>query len=141
MAEFIQPQKYDTLAGRPVRDMRANDVVSLYFTGTLGCVGSTFGTTSQLAVASDEDFFITNIWAIATASIQLSLQHGTGNTATMCTFYLIPNTPFQINTNLDTPIGKVTSGSTLSIRAPAISTACVWLSGVRFPTWSHVETV
>jgi hypothetical protein len=137
--DFSIPQKYDTLAGRPVRDMRANDIVTIGTTGTVGCIGSTFASLST-TITSSQELYIINFYAMTTASAELNIQYGTGNTSTLLSFYLAPDTPLTVNANLDSPIAKITGASTISIRGSAGQTACIWMSGVRYPVWSSVET-
>jgi hypothetical protein len=134
--DFEVKKIYDPLYGRVVKEIKATDIVSFGTTGTQGAVGSTL---ANCAISAYFDYYVTNIWAVTTATIQLDLQNGT---STLISFFgqFGSGNQLSINTNRDTPILKISGAATLNITSSAGGSACVWISGVREPKFAYIET-
>lgn len=135
--DFEVKKVYEPLSGRLVKEVKAADIISFGTAGTAGAVGSTF---ANVAISAYYDYYVTNVWAVTTATLQLDLQN---STSTLISFYgqFGSGNQLSINTNRDTPILKISGAATLNITGKDGSTACVWVSGVREPKFAYIETV
>ena len=136
MMDFNLPSKYDALVGRPVRDVKLNDVVNINTTGgTLGAVGGTFAYTT---ISANEELYITNIYAITTASITITLQSNGTNVMGMWGQFSSEH-PLKMEGSRENPLLKISGASTVSLAAVNGSTAAIFLSGIREPIHSKIE--
>lgn len=135
--EISVKKLYDPLTGRLVKEIKPSDILTITTSSTKGAVGSTFAFDT---ISSYFDYYITNVWAVTTATIGIEIQAGT---STIVSFYgqFGTGNQLKINTTRETPIAKISGAATVSIAGITGSSACAWISGVREPKFAYVETV
>lgn len=136
--DFVLPNKYDGLNGRPVRELKLNDVVNINTTGgTLGAVGGTLAFTT---ITANQVLYITNIYATTTATITLTVQ-STGTNVMGFWGQFSSEHPLKMEGSRESPLLKISGASTISVAAVNGSTAAIMMTGVREPNFSSIETV
>jgi len=125
---------YDPLTGRYIREIRSNDIVHI------AAVNSQYsaGTIAFTALDSDTELFITGFGFTAQTASDFYVTIGT---STILPVYLAANGSLSRTTNLNAPLAKASASSTISICIGTAGTVSAWLSGVRMPKFSKIETV
>lgn len=140
MAEIILSKKYDALQGRPVRDIKSNDIFHIATSGTQVAAGNIIATGTTDAYS---ELYITGFGA-TTLTGGDAVYVVAGNSTLLPTYFTVGvstiTSPIQIITTLDAPLFKVPVSTTVSIKALGAGTYSAWLSAVRQPKFASVET-
>jgi hypothetical protein len=130
--EFIQVKKYDALKGRPIKDIKENDVVHK----AVPYAQHSAGTLTFYALSSTEEVYIYGFGvSAATSGIEVGLTVGTST--------LVPTVlgaAGQASMLSEKPIYKASASSTISIYQSTGGTTAAWFFGIREPTFEKVET-
>jgi len=135
MAEFTMVQKYDALKGRPIRDIKANDIVHIAASYAHVAAG---GTLAFHALSSTTELYITGFGVSAGAAQDFVV---TVDTSTILPVRLGAAGETHLITTREAPFFKADASSTISIVAVSAGSCAGWLCGVREPSFEYVETI
>lgn len=135
MAEMKMATKYDGLVGRPIRDIRVNDIVHL------AAVQAQYsaGTIKFTALDADTELFITAFGVSSTLASGNNFYVTIGN-STILPISLAAAGQTYVRGTRESPLAKAAANSTISICVGTAGTVSAWLCGVREPTFAKVET-
>lgn len=131
---FTINKKYDSLAGRYVREIKSNDIVHLAVTNAQFAAGTIKFTTLD----ADTELLITGFSAAATTAGADA--YVTVGSSTILPTKVAANTPAVFITDVNAPFFRAAASSTISIAVGTASTWTAWLCGVRQPLITKVET-
>jgi len=133
MAQFSMAQKYDSLKGRPIREIKSNNIV--HISAPLGQYSA--GTVAFTALSSTSELYITGFGYSAKTATDFYV---TVDTSTILPTYLAADGHVERVTNINAPLFKADASSTISIAIGSAGSITAWLCGVVHPTFEKVET-
>ena len=137
---FTINKKYDSLAGRYVREIKTTDIFSINAKKQQVAANGTLG---FVAFDANTEGYITGfaIHAMSTANAMVYVTVG-NSTILPVQFTTQANQTagYSYMATRDAPLYKVAASSTVSIATDTAGTYSAWLSGVREPIITKVET-
>ncbi|MCD6138675.1 MAG: hypothetical protein J7J91_08965 [Deltaproteobacteria bacterium] len=134
MAKWSYKKIYDSKKGRPIREIKANNIVHISSVYNQASAGSTIAFTT---LSSTSELYITGFGVSAGAAQEFCV---TVNTSTILPVRLSSAGEVHITTNREAPFYVAPAGATVSIVALTAGSCCGWLCGVVEPTFEKVET-
>jgi len=132
--QFSVKKFYDSLKGRFIREIKANDIVHI----SAPYDQYSAGTIAFHACSSTEEIYITGIGYSFSAAGMLYV---TVDTSTICPVRANAAGYVNLTAKRESPFFKADASSTISICTDTAGSWAAWLCGVREPTFDKVEIV
>lgn len=131
--KFSRKEQFDTVTGKWVRDVRSNNIITL---GALPNAGT--GALSSTTTDANTTLWVTKVALGSLADNRMYVLNGS---STICQMYIEAKKTRTLDGSKDAPLFIVPVSTTVSLCAETASTTTVFLTALKVPANSKLETV